>query len=573
MADQLESVNTLNAKTKKINVRLLHCEGKSPKESLSVFSCRALTDTGCYTIAEEAMFGSKEQQDKRMKELKLKRKEGSTWTFAKMVGSKKKPAFQGCAHDFIITLNGKLFEATVLKGQMADKIGKEIEPALVSGDLLLYSASQLVDVTGFCLTVPAAAQKKDKMLVEVILLDAQKRSVPMNLWEGFVSLIPTGMQGKVLYIFNAYLTKGDGGVHLTPRKDTKVMIATGNLPIAKSLVEADLAQATPSQNLGNSFDARDYTVGEAIATNVSMLDACLTIKDKPEDRLFELSSVLVSLDDPSSLLTKAGDRIYTPVTISDRGGSANAFLPEDPALALAGVATVEDFGSGVDRGALRFKRGHIRVRLAPLKGQAENRLTIVCAVPRLFETPVDTRIVPNDGRIIPCLLSAVSPSPTGKLSVDLGDSVSLLASGALILVKAVQDPEADVINGDAYVIKNYVVDSLDTSQTPVQFKAITTVDKSRSAYYQIMQGEQALVHVTSINTETKSLVVADMWPIRPSDDASKFSSEVVSAKTCLAAPAHILKRKWDEGAVKNLDEFLNGAFEPPCKKVHTSFDC
>ena len=57
--------------------------------------------------------------------------------------------------------------------------------------------------------------------------------------------MPSDAKGKVIYAFGAYLVKENtGGVHLTPRKDTEIMIADGALPRAKALLASGIEEVT-----------------------------------------------------------------------------------------------------------------------------------------------------------------------------------------------------------------------------------------------------------------------------------------------------------------------------------------
>ena len=59
MADKLETVNHCNSKSKSVNVRVMDGNMKSPKEGMSIFDSRVVTDTGYYTSAEQFLFADK----------------------------------------------------------------------------------------------------------------------------------------------------------------------------------------------------------------------------------------------------------------------------------------------------------------------------------------------------------------------------------------------------------------------------------------------------------------------------------------------------------------------------------
>ena len=132
----------------------------------------------------------------------------------------------------------------------------------------------------------------------------------------------------------------------------------------------------------------------------------------------------------------------------------------------------------------------------------------MCPVP-LVEATLPQHISPNDERLIPTVLSNVSASISGKLTVTIKGK-PLLATGVLSIVKATQ--EADTLQReDSFAIQNTVTDCLDTKSTPTEYQAVTTAVIARLTRYTITPGACALIHVTNI--ESGNLIVADMWQL------------------------------------------------------------
>ena len=79
------------------------------------------------------------------------------------------------------------------------------------------------------------------------------------------------------------------------------------------------------------------------------------------------------------------------------------------------------------------------------------KLTLVAAVPRLFEATLPQRAPPNDERLIPIALSNVSASISVKLTVIINGK-PFLATGVLAIVKAIR--EADMLQReDSFTIQ------------------------------------------------------------------------------------------------------------------------
>ena len=195
---------------------------------------------------------------------------------------------------------------------------------------------------------------------------------------------------------------------------------------------------------------------------------------------------------------------------------------------------MKHFTDLVEKGCLSFSHGRIRLRRAVNKKNVL-KLTLVAAVPRLFEANLPQRAPPNDGRLIPVALSSISASISGKLTVSINGK-PFLATGVLAVVKATR--EADTLQrDDTFAIQNTVKDCLATGSAPTEYSAITTAVVARLHRYSIAPGTCALVHVTNI--ENGTLIVADTWPVAGENpDLAPFEAEVAAAMISLnpAAP-------------------------------------
>ena len=72
MADKLETVNSANAKSKIVEIRILWPEDYSPTSSMTVFSARIVSSTGHYTVGEEVIFGDANKRESTLTSLTKK---------------------------------------------------------------------------------------------------------------------------------------------------------------------------------------------------------------------------------------------------------------------------------------------------------------------------------------------------------------------------------------------------------------------------------------------------------------------------------------------------------------------
>ena len=94
MADKLETVNSANAKSKIVEIRLLWPEDYSPTSSMTVFSARVVSSTGNYTVGEEVIFGDEKKRASTLTTLKKQWVHESTWTLQSLTVKKNQHKYQ-----------------------------------------------------------------------------------------------------------------------------------------------------------------------------------------------------------------------------------------------------------------------------------------------------------------------------------------------------------------------------------------------------------------------------------------------------------------------------------------------
>ncbi|CAK0908456.1 unnamed protein product, partial [Prorocentrum cordatum] len=314
-------------------------------------------------------------------------------------------------------------------------------------------------------------------------------------------------------------------------------------------------------------DSTNYKDGPAVSSTSAILDVLLHSKAVAPDKLFEIPAAFFSLSDTENLLTKAGDRVWASVRMSDYTGSVDAKITEAAALALTGRADKAEFQDEVAQGSMTWSRARVRAALAASPGGKgdqvnEPRLAIVCAEPCLFDVTVPLLAPQNDSRLAPTTARAISMSATGKLCVAIGPA-RFLTSGAILFVEATKDPDTTP-RDDGFAITSYVTDVAETdTEQKTAWKATTACPTRRLGRHALTKKDRALILVTFVNATDSELAVADMWKLAPGIDPDAFTAEIAAATDVLTNRLTRAKRKADD----DLSDF----FGPTAKRIHETF--
>ena len=203
MADSLESVNAMNSKSKRLEVRFLDPVVRNPTDKMSIFGGRIASKSGHYACAESIVFGDANQRKKETDALRKKWPDGSAWGLSSVTVKKRQEKYHGCPHGYILNIGAPSLKVAKLTGAAAAGIPSAVEPPQTVSDVLDMSTSQVIDFHASVLDVPEPTFHKGKKLVAVTFADASKTTMPMNFWEDTIDLLPQGATGKVLYVFDA----------------------------------------------------------------------------------------------------------------------------------------------------------------------------------------------------------------------------------------------------------------------------------------------------------------------------------------------------------------------------------
>ena len=103
-----------------------------------------------------------------------------------------------------------------------------------------------------------------------------------------------------------------GGFHLTPRKDTRWIVADGKAPLAKAMLESGIKNAsitdTDLTKLSKQTN-RDFKTGPAFLACIGDASLAEALKDDDTEVLMEMPSTLLALEDPDQVCTKGGERV------------------------------------------------------------------------------------------------------------------------------------------------------------------------------------------------------------------------------------------------------------------------
>ncbi|CAK0788231.1 unnamed protein product [Prorocentrum cordatum] len=527
MADKLETVSKRNCGTKVVHVRVFNPKVHTTQKNADVFTCVLVSESGFYYIAEQMVWGDTPAARARTtKALTDKWTPRSSWALSKLTMVRKKDAFHGSPHPCVLQLTNKTMVAKVLPPQQANKLPNEVEPSMGIHDVFELSQDQAVDLYGFVTDISTEGTFKGKKLAQQL------------------------HNKEPVYIFGAYLVKSDnGGAHLTVRSSTIFTQPTGSSPKVAVMLAAGVRDIAKDDLTSlSACDSTNYKDGPAVSSTSAILDMLLHSKAVAPDKLFEIPAASFSLSDTENLLTKAGDRAWASVRMSDYTGSVDAKITEAAALALTGCADKAEFQDEVAQGSMTWSRARVRATLAASPGAKgdqvnEPRLAIVCAEPCLFDVTAPLLAPQNDSCLGPTTARSISMSATGKLCVTIGPA-RFLTSGAILLVEAAKDPDATP-RDDGFAITNYVTD---VAETDAEQKTAWT-------------GRLCLV--TFVNATDSELTVADMWKLAPGIDPDAFTTEIAAATDVFTNRLTRAKRKADD----DLSDF----FGPTAKRIHKTF--
>jgi hypothetical protein len=571
MSDSLVQINSTNCKSKTLEARVLFPQSRGvPGKEMTIFGCTLVAESGFYTRGEAVIFGNTQQRAKVSAVMQKNFDHESAYTFTKMSMQAKKPAFQSCPHGYILNLGEKSLVTKKLTGTSAQSLPMEAEPPMTTVHLLELQTSQLVDTTAVATAIgDPKPQKNGKSIIEVTLSNETGKEIPLNFWDENQAMATKVTLNKPIYIYGAYLVAEEsGGRHLTARTSTSIVEATGTRPLAAAMSAANIASLPPDQKENLSkWDSGTSHEGPAVNAHLGMLESAAFFKQPLPDSLFEVCGAVVTLEDTAeeNLLTKGKERIWTKVTVTDFANTITADIGEKSALLLTDTSTKDEFVQQAASGFLAFDRAHLRVRWATPAGCTDPKLTIVAALPRLFDPPENQLVPASDTRILPVKLAWAAPSPTGHIKVTFpGTKTTRLASGVLAVVRGAKEPWTGS-TGEGFAIRSFVVEAWGDNQDQ-PWEAVTSAIPSRLARYALPKKEMALVHVTHIDPEKKELTVADVWKIPCGTDLAPFEQEVSVIAEMLKAPTHGIKRKLDE-----FTPTLQGLMPPQTKKIHAAF--
>ena len=569
MASKLEHMNMQNGKAKQLEARvkmpvLREVKGKN----MDVFSCVLLSESGHYCQGEAIIFGDKANRSRVGKALATKWVGDSTWKLSALTFVPKKSAFQSAPHSFVLNLGDKNLKAETLTGERADKLPLELEPPLTSGELLAFEMSQLVDAYGYICEIPTKeVLPNGKSVIKPMLTDKEGKQVPLCFWEELQDRASQIKEKTIIYVYGAYLVvESTGGVHLTARDTTVIVKASGDSPLAKKLLAANLSDKKKEEmiQLSKAPPATDHADGPAVSVSAGILECATYFKKVLPESLFETSGGLVNLlnQEKDQILDRSGSRIWTKVQVTDYTGTVLADMNEKTALVLTDTSDKEEFLEQAENGSIAFSRGRLRFRWAVGKDKTEPTLTLVGAKPLFFDIPESHPTPPSDARLIPAQLHWANTSPTGLIAVKFPDTGNTrMATGILAVVAGHKEARTEPIEG-GFAIINSVTEACGADTTTV-WSATTSTKTQLLSRYALPKKELALVHLTNVDSSTKSVTIANMWKLPTGHNIEPFLKEITETAKILGKAPHGVKRTRE-----SFDTELQGLLPTSAKRIH-----
>ncbi|CAK0814493.1 unnamed protein product [Prorocentrum cordatum] len=495
-------------------------------------------------------FGKSHEQDKIIAKLEQQYVPGSVWKFTQLKAAKRNDQYHSAPHTCTFNLLHKKMKAEPIHQPNAVHLPTEVEPSMASGDVLALSRPQALDVRGRITKLNKDLPQKNRLLTEVHISDLAGDVLQINVWDTDRELLPTLIVTDVVYVFGGWLTKeSGGGVHLSANASTVIRKASGSLPGAKALLTLDMS-TVETKALTTGAPAADYAKGPAVSMNISALEFVTSFQTALPETLFEVPSCALTLADanPERLCAHGMERVYARVSVSDASGSLGAYLPEATALVLS---------ESEDKGAfLSADSADSSV------GPKTPSLVIVSGETRQYDHADPLPRAPSEDGLLPATLPWLAQSPTGRLTITSSLAPApVLATGALVLARGAQQPQVDSIAG-GFAIKNMITDVIGTDQD-TKWTATTTSVVARLPQYSIARKHVALVHVAHVDTNSRTLVLSDVWHMQDAASYPEWEKELAAAWDTVKQPAVELKRKRDDN-----DSFQNAvtAFLSPERK-------
>ena len=161
MTDRMETLNTVNAASKSLKVRVQMPFDRATNGKLHIFGCYFVSETGAYMLGEALIFGDTPQKRApALQALQKKWTENSAWNLSKMKAKTKNDQYHSAPHMAVLDLNAKGFVATKLNAEDAKQLPGEVEPKLLPEQVRTLSKSQCIDTVGVCTTSPIVRIRK-----------------------------------------------------------------------------------------------------------------------------------------------------------------------------------------------------------------------------------------------------------------------------------------------------------------------------------------------------------------------------------------------------------------------------
>ena len=129
MADQLETLNNVNAASKTLALRVIYTYEKKPKDTMTIFGCYAASKTGAYCMGEATVFGDTNKRRTIVEALSKKWKSGQAWNLSKLQAFRKNDQYHSAPHPFVVNLNSKNLQSKQIAEGQAEAVPEQLRCA------------------------------------------------------------------------------------------------------------------------------------------------------------------------------------------------------------------------------------------------------------------------------------------------------------------------------------------------------------------------------------------------------------------------------------------------------------
>lgn len=406
-----------------------------------------------------------------------------------------------------------------------------------------------------------AVQKKDGSEIEVAdltLADDSGVSFKVAVWESEaydkIKAIPDG-EGVSLIGCSATKDASSGDYKINVWKNVHVIMGGSRAEIMTQMSGLTASNcATVTATYSGTAPAIDMDGVQAVPSSAAALSSIPDMAtDFPEEIPFQLNRVAIMAPvTKDEIVTKKGDRLWVPITVSDWTGSAVVHVSHETAPSLYGCATAEEVFQKAEEGTLEAVNHRLNMRgiIRCQDGTIRKIVAHVGKSPHIFRVSSTTMRLTKG--IATIQSGAAQVAPLEKIAYDPMQGLCVVASKAngttemqscvrvYILVTGTQDSVLEQLDQASYRIISPAAKCVLTTSREIHVDLIGYCDFKKMPKF-CLHKTSAIVAITNFEEKEDGRLEAAVEDIDPVSSADllhvkgSFDVEWQTALTCTSA--------------------------------------